>query len=83
MLPLFLFVGVFLSFIHSGKFTTIKDLANMDKVLYFINNFLKNIKFTYEIEKDFILPFLDVKILRRENDGVIISIYRKKTFTGV
>jgi hypothetical protein len=64
-------------------FILIKDLANMDKVLNFINNFHKNIKFTYEIEKDFILPFLDVKILRRENVGFIISVYRKKTFTGV
>ena len=59
-------------------FIIIRDLANMDKVLNFINNFHKNIKFTYKIEKDFILTFLDVKILRRENVGFIISVYRKK-----
>ena len=55
----------------------------MEKVLNFINNFIKNIKCTYEIENDFILSFLDVKILRRENVGFIISVYRKKNFTGV
>ena len=64
-------------------FILINDLANMKKVLEFINNLHKNIKFTFEIEQDFILPFLDVKILRKDNVGFIVSIYRKKTFTGV
>jgi hypothetical protein len=64
-------------------FILINDLANMKKVLQFINNLHKNIKFTFEIEQDIILPFLDVKILRKDNVGFIVSIYRKKTFTGV
>ena len=64
-------------------FILIKDLSNMEKVLDFINGLHNNIKFTYEIEKDCVLPFLDVKVLRKDKLGFITSIYRKKTFTGV
>jgi hypothetical protein len=64
-------------------FILIDDLANMQKVLELIHNQHKNIKLTFGIEQDFILPFLDVKILRKDNVGYIVSIYRKQTFTGV
>ena len=41
-----------------------------------------NIKFTFEIEENDCLPFLDVNIYRH-SDKFSSSVYRKKTFSGV
>ena len=40
-----------------------------------------NIKFTHEEEKDGRLPFLDVKIIRKEDGTIKLQIYRKETHT--
>ena len=42
----------------------------------------KNIKFSFEIEKDNSFSFLDVKICR-EKDKFTRSVFRKDTFAGV
>ena len=47
-----------------------------------LNSKHPNIKFTYEIEKDHCLPFLDVNIMF--SNGIFsTSVYRKPTFTGL
>ena len=47
-----------------------------------INNIHTNIKFTYELEENGKIPFLDVFIEKR-NQSFISSVYRKKTNTGL
>ena len=42
----------------------------------------KNINFTCEIEKENCLSFLDVMV-RRTDNGIKTSVYRKQTFTGL
>ena len=42
----------------------------------------KNIKFSFEAEKEGVLPFLDVKIFR-EKGKFVTSVFRKETFSGV
>ena len=50
--------------------------------LEYLNSKHPKIKFTYEIEKDHCLPFLDVNIMF--SDGILsTSVYRKPTFTGL
>ena len=49
--------------------------------LDYLNSKHPKIKFTCEIEKDSILPFLDVNVLK-DPTGLQTSIYRKPTFTG-
>ena len=43
-----------------------------------MNNIHSNIKFTYELEENGKMPFLDVFIEKR-NQSFISSVYRKKT----
>ena len=47
-----------------------------------INNIHTNIKFTYELEENGKIPFLDVFIEKR-NQSFISSVYRKKTNIGL
>ena len=47
-----------------------------------MNNRHKNIKFSFETEKDNSFSFLDVKICR-EKDKVTTIVFRKDTFSGV
>ena len=53
----------------------------MHKFHQHLNSVVNSIKFTFEVEVDDHLPFLDV-IVRRDSDGLIsTSVYRKKTHT--
>ena len=59
--------------------------SNQEEIKQFyqeINNIHTNIKFTYELEKNGKIPFLDVFIEKR-NQSFISSVYRKKTNTGL
>ena len=48
-----------------------------------LNSFHENIKFTYELEQDNSISFLDV-LITRENDGNMeTGVYRKPTHTDV
>ena len=55
---------------------------DIDKVLKAINDHHDNIKFTYELESDNELSFLDVKI-RRFGNNIQTSVYRKPTNTDL
>ena len=48
-----------------------------------LNEFHPNIKFTHELENDGVIPFLDVKIKRNENEEIETSVYRKETNTDI
>ena len=56
---------------------TIK-LTSIDHVLMILNTFHKNIKFTYELEINNKISFLDVLLIRK-NDTSETTIYRKST----
>ena len=59
--------------------------SNHEKIKQFyqeINNIHTNIKFTYELEENGKIPFLDVFIEKR-NQSFISFVYRKKTNTGL
>lgn len=44
-----------------------------------LNSITPGIKFTYEIEENGKLPFLDVNVHRNKNGGISTSVYRKST----
>ena len=50
--------------------------------LTYLNSQHPNITFTFDDEQDGILPFLDVKVIKGEQEFTT-SIYRKPTFTGL
>ena len=52
-------------------------------VLKELNKFHKDIKFTYEVEKDKEIPFLDVLLHRNENGRLTLKVYRKKTSSNI
>ena len=55
---------------------------HIQQFLEYLNNKHESIKFTVELSKNNILPFLDIKI-KKESNGFSTSIYRKPTFTGL
>ena len=60
---------------------TIK-LTSVDHVLIILNTFNKNIKFTYELEINKKISFLNVLLIRK-NGTSETTIYRKSTNNGV
>ena len=63
-------------------FVMFKKRAHVKKFLRYINSRHRNIKFTCEEEKDNKISFLDISI-RRNNNALETSIFRKPTFSGV
>ena len=59
-----------------------RKLTSIDHVLMILNTFHKNIKFTYELEINKKIGFLDVLLIRK-NDPLETTIYRKSTNNGV
>ena len=55
----------------------------MDKFTEFLNNLddSGSIKFTYEVETEGQLPFLDLLLKRTNSGGLKLSVYRKPTHT--
>ena len=54
----------------------------IDNILLALNSFYKNIKFTFEIEKDNTIPFLDILIIRK-SEKIETTMYRQKTCTDL
>ena len=48
-----------------------------------LNSFHENIKFTYELEQDNSISFLDVLITRENYGNMETGVYRKPTHTDV
>ena len=58
------------------------DESHIDSFQKYLNEQHPNIKFTVEKEHENVLPFLDVKVTRSDNQ-FITGTYRKPTFSGV
>ena len=54
----------------------------VDSIHLFLNQINPYIQFTYEMENEYRLPFLDLMIHRRENGFLPFSIYQNPNFTG-
>ena len=63
-------------------FLLFSSQSHVNKFLKYMNTRHDNIDFTHEIEIDDRLAFLDV-LVTREESGLITSIYRKPTFSGL
>ena len=63
-------------------FVLFKKPEHVKLFVDYMNSKHKNIKFSFETEKDGKMPFLDVNVFR-ENGKFVTSVYRKETFTGV
>ena len=48
-----------------------------------INNVMENITFTYEVEANLSLPFLDILVTRTSTGALETSVYRKPTTTDI
>ena len=59
------------------------ETKNVSRVETELNNFHESIKFTYELEKDKKISFLDVLITQTEDEGIVTSVYRKPTNTDL
>ena len=53
-----------------------------DYILYMLNSFHPNIRFTYETEYNFNVAILDV-MLCRDAENIVITVYRKVTNADV
>ena len=51
-------------------FVLLEPKANVTDVLTILNNFHASMKFTYELEKDQSLSFLDVGVIRPQNSAI-------------
>ena len=56
--------------------------SHVQSFLTYLNTCHPNMSFTYENEKDNVLPFLDINIMR-SGHHFITSVFRKPTFSGV
>ena len=63
-------------------FLLFNDRTHIPLFLDYLNSKHPNIKFTFEIEENSKLSFLDVMITR-ESGSIISSVFRKPTFTGL
>lgn len=63
-------------------FLIFKSQTHITPFLEYLNSRHSNIQFTCDLEKDSCLPFLDINI-KRINNTLSTSIYRKPTFTGL
>ena len=63
-------------------FVMFSSIDHIKKFHKYLNSRHKNMTFTYEVEHDNCLPFLDV-LVTREGDSLLTSIYRKPTFSGL
>ena len=63
-------------------FTFIKE-GEIESVKESLNGFHEDINFTYEVETDGKLPFLDVNVTRKEDGSFDTDVYCKKTDSNI
>ena len=76
------FKPVFYKRYVDDTFVLFKHHSHAELFLNFINEFHPNIQFSMDIESNNQLSFLDLNIIR-ENNEFVTGIYRKSTFTGL
>ena len=59
------------------------EIEHLENVKRELDGFHPNIKFTYELEDEGMIPFLDVKITKANDDRIETSVYRKETNTDI
>ena len=52
--------------------------SSIDQTLTTLNNFHTKLKFTFETEKEMSLPYLDVMVVRNNNNTVSTNWYKKE-----
>ena len=57
-------------------------IGTINYIITVLNNFDPNITFTYEVEKYCRLPFLDMHLIKKENNIVAI-VYHKATIDDI
>ena len=67
---------------EDDTFLLFRSAEHVEKFKKYLNKQHRNIAFTYEMEQNDSLSFLDNKI-SRENNKFVSSVYRKPTFSGV
>ena len=70
----FRYVDDTFTFIKEGEAESIKEA---------LNGFHADIKFTYEVETDGRIPFLDVNVTRKDDGTFDTEVYRKKTDSNI
>ena len=63
--------------IYAGDTHAYVDHAKVDMILYTLNNFHPNIKFTFELEQNNTINFLDVTIKKLNNNDIETTNYQK------
>ena len=63
-------------------FVLLRSREHVTRLATYLSSKHRNINFTYEVEINGCLPFLDVKLCRDAN-GFSSSVHRKDTFSGV
>ena len=56
--------------------------SKINEMLSVFNSYHHRLKFTYEIEKDNCINFLDTTVIRLNNGKLITNWFRKPTFSG-
>ena len=76
------FAPVFYARYVDDIFVLLRSRLHVTELSTYLSSKHPNINFTFEVEEDGVLPFLDVKIYR-ESDSFSTSVHRKDTFSGV
>jgi hypothetical protein len=64
-------------------FLLLKHDTNLADFLHALNSVHPGIRYTFEVEVDNKLSFLDVSCTRKSDGSVLTSVFRKKTWTGL
>ena len=76
------FAPVFYARYVDDIFVLLRSNEHVSRLANYLSSKHPNIRFTYEIEKDNCLPFLDVNVYR-DTDKFSSTVHRKHTFSGV
>ena len=56
-------------------------LDKLQRILYTFNDYHPRIQFTYEIERNNRIIFLDLEIIKLDNGKIVSNWYRKSTYS--
>ena len=76
------FISLFYKRYVDDTFISIRDPSHVSKFLNYLNAQHSCIKFTFNIDDNNQLNFLDVKITKKDN-SFQTSVFRKSTFSGL
>ena len=71
--------NIFMVELERSVIPTLMDKMSIDYVLKMLNGFHRNIQFTYQVEINSKISFLDVLVIRDSNNNINTTVYRKNT----